>query len=220
MSDSFEYNGIPVVVTRILGEKELIKIRGGTIHVYAGLFTKREVILEALDKKSNWIQKHINAAKNRIKINFESDGETFILGKRIKVIYSAAKKSSVELIADTLHISGPSTKARQNAYKNFASTLLEALIDRFYGEIHDVGSFNLSFKYYSARWGCCYRDRRDIIMNVWCVGLPEAAIKYVFCHELAHLRVSNHSRDFYNEVRRIWPDYKKGLKISKTFSIA
>ena len=41
---------------------------------------------------------------------------------------------------------------------------------------------------------------------------PPDVIDYVVVHELAHLRVNNHSKEFWKQVERIMPDYKQRLK--------
>jgi hypothetical protein len=41
------------------------------------------------------------------------------------------------------------------------------------------------------------------------VKAPPPLIDYVVCHELAHLRHMNHSRDFWAEVARLCPDYQR-----------
>jgi predicted metal-dependent hydrolase len=38
---------------------------------------------------------------------------------------------------------------------------------------------------------------------------PPEIIDYVICHELAHLKQMNHSRQFWNEVSIMDNDYKK-----------
>lgn len=218
-SKQLEYKGMEVIVNRDSLTREMIRIKDGKIHVYTNFFARDEDVLRILQRKDSWIRRHMETSKNRIKINFGLDDSTLILGQRIPIVYQKSARARVEFKNNVLYISGSSPQNMQKAYKNFACDILSVMIDRFYREINDVDDFNLSFKYYTSRWGCCYKDRKDIILNVWCVGLPELAIKYVFCHELAHLKVANHQKAFYDEVQRIWPEYKNGLKLSKTFVI-
>jgi hypothetical protein len=37
---------------------------------------------------------------------------------------------------------------------------------------------------------------------------PPKVIDYVVAHEMAHLRVGNHSKTFWNQVRKIMPEYE------------
>jgi predicted metal-dependent hydrolase len=60
----------------------------------------------------------------------------------------------------------------------------------------------------SSRWGSC-NSRREVRLSWRLVKAPPALIDYVVCHELAHLRHMNHSREFWAEVGRLCPDYKR-----------
>ncbi len=48
-------------------------------------------------------------------------------------------------------------------------------------------------------------------------GVPEAALRYLLLHELAHLIEANHSRRFWNLVGQFVPDYRKQSKIIQAF---
>ena len=56
------------------------------------------------------------------------------------------------------------------------------------------------------RWGSCSADG-TIRLN-WRVVMAEPAlIDYVVVHELLHLKVQNHSRDYWNALAQVMPDY-------------
>jgi len=42
---------------------------------------------------------------------------------------------------------------------------------------------------------------------------PEDAIDYVVVHELCHMIHHNHSKEFYKEIEKILPDYKRRKKL-------
>jgi predicted metal-dependent hydrolase len=60
----------------------------------------------------------------------------------------------------------------------------------------------------NSRWGSC-NSRREVRFSWRLVKAPPPLVDYVVCHELAHLRHMNHSRDFWAEVGRLCPDYKR-----------
>ena len=59
----------------------------------------------------------------------------------------------------------------------------------------------------NSRWGSC-SARGDVRFSWRMAELPEAAFEYIVVHELAHLRVMNHSRKFWDVVHSVLPDYK------------
>ena len=59
-----------------------------------------------------------------------------------------------------------------------------------------------------ARWGSCSSDRR-IMLNWRLIHFPVNVVDYVVAHEVAHLRHMNHGPQFWQEVARLYPDYKQ-----------
>ena len=58
------------------------------------------------------------------------------------------------------------------------------------------------YKDVSSRWGSC-SSLGNVNFSVWLLMTPQPLLDYVICHELAHLKVPNHSPAFYVEVDRI-----------------
>lgn len=62
-----------------------------------------------------------------------------------------------------------------------------------------------------TRWGSCSPD--GTLNFTWrLVMAPLDVIDYVVVHELAHLRIKDHSRRFWREVEKIMPEYKDHRK--------
>ncbi|MBI3977943.1 MAG: M48 family metallopeptidase [Chloroflexi bacterium] len=57
------------------------------------------------------------------------------------------------------------------------------------------------------RWGSCSADG-TLRFNWRLILAPPAVVDYVVVHELAHLRVRNHSPAFWAEVAKLMPDYQ------------
>lgn len=65
-----------------------------------------------------------------------------------------------------------------------------------------------------TRWGSCSQTG-TLSFNYRLMMAPPAVIDYVIIHELCHLTHMNHSKDFWNKVVSVMPDYtthKKWLK--------
>ena len=59
-----------------------------------------------------------------------------------------------------------------------------------------------------SRWGSCSVDG-NLNFNCLLVLMPPEILDSVVVHELCHRRHMNHSKEFYDEVLRIFPDYKR-----------
>ena len=57
-------------------------------------------------------------------------------------------------------------------------------------------------------WGSC-SNNKNITINKNLISYSELAIRYVILHELCHLKYMNHSKDFWNLVKKYMPEYRK-----------
>lgn len=67
-------------------------------------------------------------------------------------------------------------------------------------------------------WGKCMYDN-TISLNIQLMRLPEELIDYVILHELAHVRVKNHSRKFYEFLETLIPEPRRRSKDLKNYSL-
>jgi predicted metal-dependent hydrolase len=58
-----------------------------------------------------------------------------------------------------------------------------------------------------TRWGSC-SSGGTVSLNATLMLLAPPLVRYLFVHELCHLIVLNHSRDFWAAVKRFEPDYE------------
>lgn len=70
-------------------------------------------------------------------------------------------------------------------------------------DIQEVAVMELGY-----RWASCSSDRR-LNFHWKTMMAPLSVIDYIVVHELAHLRYSNHTESFWNEVDKILPDYRR-----------
>ncbi len=59
-----------------------------------------------------------------------------------------------------------------------------------------------------TRWGSC-SSTGTLSFNYRLMFAPPRVLDYVVVHELCHLTHMNHSRDFWNLVASVMPDYKQ-----------
>jgi len=71
---------------------------------------------------------------------------------------------------------------------------------------HGVSVSRVTVRNQRSRWGSCSR-RGTISLNWRLIQAPIFVRDYIILHELAHRRQMNHSKQFWQEVVRLCPDY-------------
>ena len=61
----------------------------------------------------------------------------------------------------------------------------------------------------TTRWGTCNTNTRKIWLNLQLAKKPIECLEYVILHELAHLRVRNHSKDFVTIMDQYMPYWRE-----------
>jgi len=69
-----------------------------------------------------------------------------------------------------------------------------------------------------TNWGSC-SIKNNISINFALLFLPQELMDYVIAHELAHTKVRNHSKHFWQIVEKAIPDYKERKKELRKYSL-
>jgi predicted metal-dependent hydrolase len=94
----------------------------------------------------------------------------------------------------------------QAALQRLAQRELPARVQHL-SATHGIAVSAISVRAQRTRWGSC-SPRGEISLNWRLVQVPEWVRDYVILHELAHRRHLNHSTRFWEEVKRLCPDYE------------
>ena len=227
--DYIQYGDYRIKINRTLGARRTtLKVAASGITLTTSLFEPRYRLERFVEDNEEFLRKATRKLEARKKksalIDFTQSSRGYLLGNLVDIVIIEKPQSKCYLEGDVLYIEGPSVNARQTVFKRFAQRILDNFIDQFrYELLYPVPDYTLKYRFYKSRWGCCIKNdkehRREIVMNYWCVAMPREAIRYIFHHELAHLWVSNHQKEFYRQLAVLLPDYKKGQKISKEYMI-
>ncbi|MBO0562170.1 M48 family peptidase, partial [Clostridium botulinum] len=92
-------------------------------------------------------------------------------------------------------------------YKEQAINVLKERTD-YYSNILKVAPKNIVIKNQKTLWGSC-SSKGNINYNYKIVMAPLEILDYIVVHELCHLVHMNHSKDFWDLVEIVIPDWKK-----------
>ena len=78
----------------------------------------------------------------------------------------------------------------------------------YWAKIIDVSYGKISIRLQTSRWGSCSKNG-NLSFNCLIVIMPPEVMDSVIVHELYHRKHMNHSKKFYAEIDKVFPDYKK-----------
>jgi predicted metal-dependent hydrolase len=179
-----------------------------SITIQVPYFFPKSKIESVLREKDAWIQQHVQVVKTRTAAR---ESETYLyLGKSYPLEIRQSQKNIVE-ISDKLYIASPSKKYVKNYltswYKQQARKIIIGRV-HYYSSLSGLKFKSVNLTSAQTRWGSCSSEK-NLNFNWRLIMSPLAVIDYVVAHELAHLVELNHSRSFWETVRKMFPLYRQ-----------
>ncbi len=119
--------------------------------------------------------------------------------KHLKKIEKASEAAGEKLTMDEL--------------KELAEKAVKVIPERvaYYAEKIGVTYGRITVRNQKSRWGSC-SSRGNLNFNCLLMLTPMEVVDSVVVHELCHRKEMNHSKRFYDEVLKAYPDYYKWNK--------
>lgn len=180
-----------------------------------------EEILQRVKKRASWIVRQqarferfrpFPAARQYV------SGETHrYLGRQYRLKVVKSDQGTVKLIGPYIWIrtSAPSDTANVKRllatwYREHAQAVLTKSLDACLRSARSLGVSEpcVEIRRMAKRWGSCSNSGR-VILNPDLVQVPRYCIEYVIMHELCHLRVHDHSPQFFRLLSLCMPDWER-----------
>ncbi len=188
----------------------------------------REKVEEIVRRRSQWILQNQKRLRNLARLyparEFVSGERLLYLGREYRLNVRWAEnggQGSPAINGRRIVVSvGREGRAGPNKYfvreallKWYLSEAGQVIPRRveLYSNLLDAIPKEILVKQQKRRWGSC--SSKGILRFNWqLIMAPLSIMDYVVVHELCHLRVKNHSPDFWRLVSRALPDYRQRRK--------
>lgn len=139
------------------------------------------------------------------------------LGRQYRLKLIEQETAQVRLWQGRLEVSLPTPQAREQVqqmvgrwYHDRALTIFQEryqLCTQLVSPYHINHDRGIELRTMVKRWGSCTPTGK-IFLNPLLISAPKQCIDYVIIHELCHIRIPNHSSQFYQLLEAILPDWK------------
>jgi hypothetical protein len=190
----------------------------GRLVVRAPLRTSQADIRRMVEKHHAWILKKQAQARemraSRPLRTYEAGDEFWYLGEPRRLDVQEGNREALTLEGATFTLRGSVQEKADDLFRAWYRTqALRLLPDRVTALASRHGFQPRGVRVTSActRWGSC--SPSGMLAFTWRLMIaPWPVIDYVILHELAHLKIRNHSRAFWELVQVLSPDYKMHVR--------
>ena len=191
----------------------------GKIKITAPARLSEEKIRSFILSKLDWIYKQQEKIKNepRVLPQTFSHGETlYIFGKPYSLEVIVGKYPRKFVFSGNRAIlydkKESSTEQREKAVNEGLRLSLKAKVEELlpkWEKITGLHPSSFQIKKMKSRWGTCNTSTKKIWLNLELAHKKEECVDYVILHEICHLKVANHGKDFIALMDRYMPRWKE-----------
>jgi predicted metal-dependent hydrolase len=198
----------------------------GIVRVTAPSDTPVDYVLNLLEKKRPWIERHLRIFRETRPVDKEeairTGTATRILGRQLTVQVEHSRRKRITRDDGRLVVSTPDPTDqaavdrqfrrwwRQEAKNRFRETL-----DRLHAAVGRRGIPKPALRVTRMRtlWGSCSRNLHRINLNEYLLKAPQDCIDYVVLHELLHFLHPCHDKAFYAALTVHMPDWHQRKRL-------
>lgn len=201
----------------------------GKVVVSAPLLLSTKSIENFVRLNLGWIKKQQEKFINQPRMSARQyvSGETYyIFGKQFFLEFIPSKKRTFKIDGTKILLYMPENSSVENRQKFIREKFRKILIEQLerlipkWEETTNLHCESFKTKYMTTRWGTCNSKAKLIWINLQMVEKPLECLEYIILHELIHLKISNHGKDFIEMMNQFMPDWKDRKNLLNTQILA
>lgn len=105
-------------------------------------------------------------------------------------------------------------------YRNCLRELLKTIVPKWASLMEeDSDSFDYKIMFMQKQWGSCSKAKRTVLFNLLLARVPIRCIEYIVVHELCHLKVHQHNKNYFGLLNKYMPDWLSRKKELDEFPV-
>ena len=198
-----------VFITRKNNKNMYLRVKKDGIYITCNYFITNSMIKSFIIKNESDIIKMNEIVQKKEKKN----EEFYYLGNKYDVVILNTV-SKIEFVGNQVFVKN----------KTYLNTFLKNECERIFNErvkiCYNLFEENIPYPKVmigkmKRKWGYCNKKQELIKLNFELIKYSIDEIDYVIIHELCHFLEFNHSKNFWNYVKKYKPNYKENTKVLK-----
>ena len=209
MKITIEGQTFNVFITRKNNKNMYLRVKKDGIYITCNYFVTNSMIKSFIEKNEDDIIRMNETVQRKEKKN-----EVFYyLGNNYDVVVLNTV-SKIEFVGNQVFVKN----------KTYLNTFLKNECERIFNERvkicynlfeEDIPYPKVMIGKMKRKWGYCNKRQELIKLNSELIKYSIDEIDYVIIHELCHFLEFNHSKNFWNYVKKYKPNYKENTKVLK-----
>lgn len=219
-----EVDGITVKVVKKRIKNMYLRIdKNGQAVVSCPIFLADYEIERFVKSKSFWLKEAMSRVgqKKSVGLTFDEGEEHTLFGRKYVLHIDTNRSSGHYFEGNDIVIcvgENSTVESRKKALAEVYREIMEQILPEMASKCQASSGLYANqwrVRDMKTRWGSCNTKERRIWISLWLVEKPIECINAVIFHELAHLKVRGHGKDFYAFLNAICPNYDKADRILK-----
>lgn len=209
MKITIEGQTFNVFITRKNNKNMYLRVKKDGIYITCNYFVTNSMIKSFIEKNEDDIIRMNETVQRKEKKN----EEFYYLGNNYDVVVLNTV-SKIEFVGNQVFVKN----------KTYLNTFLKNECERIFNERvkicynlfeEDIPYPKVMIGKMKRKWGYCNKRQELIKLNSELIKYSIDEIDYVIIHELCHFLEFNHSKNFWNYVKKYKPNYKENTKALK-----